>query len=328
MELRKDPLTGDWIAFAPERAARPFEHAPRSSVSSLDRCPFCRGNEELTPEAILQFDRQGQWSDEWDVRVIPNHYPILSADNTCPVPEEAGFKAAVSFGRHEVIVETPDHCTQMSQLSEQQCQLLMGAYRERFATLQDDSQIAHAFLFKNQGAGAGASLEHVHSQLVATPFLPRNVNAELATFARHFSESLQSYLVQLLDQELRTHKRIVFESDTFVVFSPYASRFPYETWIVPKRHQPHFTDANRSQLLEAGSLLHRTLTALENVLPHPTYNLALCSAPFHDERRNAWHWSIRAIPRIAGVAGYEVGTGNWINIVMPEAAAAEMREQW
>lgn len=337
MELRKDPITGRQVAFAPERASRPFEHTEPPPATLLDRCPFCRGNEDLTPEAVLQPGDSGEASPEWLVRVIPNRYPAFAMTGESDAPRIAANSGEVLFeslpgaGRHEVLIESPDHRRQMSELTDEQFLRIVDVYQQRILALADDDRLAHITIFKNQGAAAGASLEHVHSQLVATPFVPRSIDEELdaATgFSRSAHSESPSLWSAILKRELRESARIISESDSFVVFCPFASRFPYETWIVPRRHEPHFTEPASRETHEFAELLHRTLSALERTLPIPSYNFALCTAPFCDKRSPAYHWHLKITPRIAGIAGFEVGTGGWINIVMPEVAAARLREAW
>ena len=339
MELRKDPITGRQVAFAPERASRPFEHehAESPSAMSLDRCPFCRGNEDLTPEAVLQPGKSGEASPDWLVRVIPNRYPAFAmSDGKCADPNETdsseiAFEAAPGSGRHEVLIESPDHHCAMAELSSQQFRRVIEVYHQRIRALREDDRLAHATIFKNQGAAAGASLEHVHSQLVATPFVPRTFDDELAAavrFAGAAHTDSPSLWSAILKRELLEASRVVSETDSFVAFCPFASRFPYETWIVPRQHEPHFAETAESETHEFAEFLRTTLTALERVLPIPAYNFALCTAPFRDPRSAAYHWHLKITPRIAGIAGFEVGTGGWINIVLPEVAAANLREVW
>lgn len=344
MELRTDPITGRQVAFAPERASRPTEHAAPTEAKSLDRCPFCPGNEDLTPEAVLQLDQRGESSGEWLVRVIPNRYPAFSsaavqADATSLIVESSAsveargvsFDSAPGIGEHEVLIESPEHLCSMAELSGEQFLLVVEVYRERLLALREDDRLAFALIFKNQGAAAGASLEHVHSQLVATPFVPRSIDEELDAawkFVREAQSAEASLWSAILHHEVSETSRVVYESDSFLVFCPYASRFPYETWIVPKRHEPDFTASPRREIRDFSELLHRTLATLEKTLPVPAYNFALCTAPFRDERSPNYHWHLKVTPRIAGIAGFEVGTGGWINVVMPEEAAAKLRAAW
>lgn len=339
MELRKDPITGRQVAFAPERAARPFEHehAESPSANSLERCPFCRGNEDLTPEAVLQPGESGEASPDWLVRVIPNRYPAFAMSDRPTAraeqnePQEVNFEVIPGAGRHEVLIESPDHHCAMSELSSEQFRRVIEVYHQRICGLREDDCLAHVTIFKNQGAAAGASLEHVHSQLVATPFVPRSFDEELAAavrFAGAAHTDSPNLWSAILKRELQEASRVVGETDSFVAFCPFASRFPYEMWIVPRRHEPHFAETADTEIHEFSEVLRATLTALERVLPIPAYNIALCTAPFRDPRSPAYHWHLKITPRIAGIAGFEVGTGGWINIVLPEIAAAKLREAW
>lgn len=338
MELRTDPITGRQVAFAPERAARPFEFSADAGPSErTDRCPFCIGNEDMTPQAVLQTDASGEDSSEWLVRVIPNHYPAfsenaqdVSAKPLASRPSPFPWHAVPSHGRHEVLIESPDHCCSMSELSGEQFRRVVEMYRQRLLTLREDGGLTHVLIFKNQGSAAGASLEHVHSQLVGMPFVPRTVDEELEAAARFAARSTAkaSLWTEIVDCERSDASRVVQQTDLFTVFCPYASRFPYETWIVPRRPQPDFTAATPDEVEQFAELLRRSLTALERTLPLPAYNFALCTAPSGDDWAEFYHWHLKITPRIAGIAGFEIGTGGWINIVMPEDAAAKLREAW
>ena len=336
MELRTDPITGRQVAFAPERAERPFEFSGDEDAGNRKgRCPFCLGNEDMTPEAVLQTDASGQVSSDWSVRSIPNHYPAFSTEAAsvehAPLAAQpSSWEAASSRGRHEVLIESPDHCCLVSELSAEQFRRVVEMYRQRLLTLRDEDSLAHILIFKNQGSAAGASLEHVHSQLVGMPFVPRTVDEELEAASRFAarSSSKSSLWSEIVDHERHAATRIVHETELFTVLCPYASRFPCETWLVPRRPQPEFTKADSDELEEFAELLRRTLTVIEKTLPLPAYNLALCTAPLQDDRAAAYHWHLKITPRIAGIAGFEIGTGGWINIVMPEAAAASLRDSW
>ena len=336
MELRTDPITGRQVAFAPERAERPFEFSSDESSGDREgRCPLCLGNEDMTPEAVLQTDASGQPSSDWSVRSIPNRYPAFSAEaasveQASLAPQLSPCEVASSRGQHEVLIESPEHCCLMSELSPEQFRRVVEMYRQRLLTLQDDGGLAHILIFKNQGNTSGASLEHVHSQLVGMPFVPRTVDEELkaaSSFAARSSNKC-SLWSEMVDHERHTATRIVHETDLFTVLCPFASRFPYETWLVPRRARPEFTKVDSGEMEEFAGLLHRTLTAIEETLPLPAYNFALCTAPLQDRRAAAYHWHLKITPRIAGIAGFEIGTGGWINIVMPEHAAASLRNSW
>lgn len=338
MELRKDPITGYPVAFAPERAARPHEF-PAEVVPGerMGRCPFCLGNEDMTPEAILQPGLSGERSADWRVRVIPNQFPVFSpatTKNATPETNLAGRSgtqnASPCPGMHEVIVESPNHCRSMSDLTGEQFLRVVEVYYERLKMLRDGSEVVQAMIFKNQGHAAGASLEHVHSQLVGIPFVPRTTEDELETAVKFGAKSARKrgLWADIVDREQADSRRIVHQSGLFTVFCPFASRFPYEIWIVPKRNGPEFSAASREEIEPFARLLHRAMAVLEQILPAAAYNFALHTAPFRDARADYYHWHLKITPRIAGIAGYEIGTGAWINTVMPENAAAELREVW
>lgn len=324
-ELRTDPITGRRVIIAPERADRPFEHAVEAT-DSLDRCPFCAGNEDATPAAVLTI-RDDDESQRWRVRVVPNRYPAVGeALGDIPAAADDRFDTNPVPGRHEVIIESPDHETCMHRLSTAQFKLVMRAWRQRMQEIREEGAAAHATLFKNDGAAAGASLEHVHSQLLTTPFVPPAVEEELAAGQRFLAAHSRNAWLAVLDSELATADRIIAESDAVVTYCPFASRFPAEMWIVPRRHCPDFDAATDSELASLAVALKDALERLDRTCPGAACNVVVHTAPiFPDERRDAMQWHLQITPRLTGIAGFEIGAGTWVNIVAPEDAAARLR---
>ncbi|MHC4878658.1 MAG: galactose-1-phosphate uridylyltransferase [Planctomycetota bacterium] len=335
-ELRKDPILDRWVIIAPDRATRPFDHSrPPMPEASAGNCPFCRGNESLTPAATLTLDLQNkcfEGESDWLVRIVPNSFPALqqAVDRATPPGDSTAgtgsFQTASGHGVHEVIIESPQHVRSISQLDTDQFERILIAWQTRHSQLARRNDLAHVSLFKNSGEASGASLAHVHSQLLASPFVPPQIAAELdaaASFQQQTGRSLWSHLLQ---REQSDGRRIVSEGKHFSVLCPFASRFPAETWIVPHRWQPDFRAAAAVEIRELAETLRSTLHRLDSAFGRPAFNLAVHTAPLRARHRDAFHWHMEITPRLTGIAGFEIGSGTWINIVAPEDAAARLRD--
>ena len=326
-ELRKCPLTDRWVIIAPDRAKRPLEYqTPTAAPRSLFD-PFAEGNETATPPEILAFRDPTTAADAsgWRVRVVPNKFPALG---TMGDPERRGngvYDAMDGIGAHEVIIEGPRTEANLSHLPVTTIREVLLAYRERLNALKRDRRLAHGLIFKNKGVMAGASLEHSHSQLIATSIVPITVREEMARALEFYRNHDRSLYEEILERELADSSRIVLESSAFLVFCPYAGRFPYETWILPKQQCGRYESIEPSDLDELGRVLKLMLGKLEHALDDPPYNYILYTAPFHAVASPHYRWRMEIIPRLTQVAGYEWGSGFFINPVPPEVAAARLR---
>jgi UDPglucose--hexose-1-phosphate uridylyltransferase len=281
-ELRKDPIVGRWVIISTERARRPVEVPRESPRPSGEVCPFCPGAEDKTAPAIYSINDGPSWS----VRVIPNKYPALKIEGQLDRQGEGLYDKMNGIGAHEVIVETRRHEPALTDLDEAQIARVLGAYRERIMDLRRDARFRYVMVFKNQGAAAGASLEHTHSQLIALPVVPINVAEEMRG-ARHYYEYKERCLFcDIAKQELSDGRRLVYQNDAFVVFAPFAPRQPFETWIVPKAHAASYEDHVRDYLALANAL-RTALRKIQTALDSPPYNFMLHTAPFSD--RDAAH---------------------------------------
>jgi UDPglucose--hexose-1-phosphate uridylyltransferase len=323
-ELRKDPITGEWVIIAPERAARPFDHEENGPGAPPDVCPFCKGNEAETPGAVLTIPSSDSRSD-WTVRVIPNRYPAVDSPAVVTTTSEF-FEQTPAIGYHEVIVESPLHEQAMRDLPVDQVVRVLCAWRDRLTVVSSDEAIAHTMIFKNEGAAAGASLEHVHSQLLATSFIPPRIEAELAAGQKHFEATGNDAWAQLLDRELADGSRIVTTTDQYILHCPFASRFSGQMCLSPKASVSGFESTFDTNLKPLAKLLKSALQSLNDVFPDAPFNLELHSAPPRDARRQAYHWHLAITPRLTGVAGFEVSTGSSINVTAPEDSAARYRQ--
>ena len=328
-EYRQDRLTRRWVIIGGDRASRPNEFVEASVRQSSLPCPFCAGNEQETPEAVATYPANGKGS--WSVRVVPNKFPAVSSDvvpcPTCqPLSQQVAPAAVPGFGRHEVIIESPRHVASLSELTPQEAEAVFRVYRDRLAQLKAERRYRYVQIFKNVGPAAGASLEHVHSQLVALPGVPEVVQQELLVSAEHFHSHRTSLLGEVVAEELTAAERVVAETPSFVAYCPYASRVPYEVCIAPRYHQPRFEDARPGEIGELSRLMHDLIGRIERAVGQSAYNYFLHTEPFDTPADDHYHWHIEILPRLTKLAGFEWGTGCYINPLLPEAAAEHLRK--
>ena len=329
-EYRQDPLSRRWVITGSDRAARPNEFIEPPVTRQPGPCPFCAGNERETPEAVSTYALSGD--EKWLVRVVPNKYPALSTDQSADparVPLSLHSLSDVpglpGFGRHEVIIESPRHVASFTELLPLEAEYVIRAYRDRLRQLKAERQYAYVQIFKNVGPAAGASLEHVHSQLLALPGVPEVIQQELAASGAFYSEHGRSLLGKLIADELSAGERIVAQTQRFVAFCPYASRFSYEVWVGPRRHESRFEDVEDDQFGELSRLMNDVIGRIERAAGQPTYNYFLHTQPFDMPSADHYHWHIEIIPRLSKVAGFEWGTGCFINPLASETAAEHLR---
>jgi UDPglucose--hexose-1-phosphate uridylyltransferase len=364
-ELRTDWLTGRSVIIAENRAGRPNEFAPPSGALPQappelpPNCPFCAGHEESTPPAVYeQTDAAGRWQ----VRVIPNKFPAVSIDAgdtasarratatitprveaivaefpcaelslpSAPLPvaeSSLPIEVAPAFGAHEVIIESPRHLLRTASLSVRELHDALEAYRARLAHWRDDGRLQYALVFKNQGPRAGASLAHLHSQLVALPAVPSKIASELARAEQAYRKRRACPYCEWVAAERTGGERIVLDRDGFVAFCPAAGLQPYETWLLPAGHEPSFDESLPSRRVDQlSAVLHALVDRLESLLPSADYNVLLRTAPWIAGIEPWSHWRIELLPRVASLAGMELGSGVHINPLSPEHAAARLRE--
>lgn len=328
-ELRKDPLNRRWVIISSERAARPtdfkLETAP---VNDIDKCPFCEGRETQTPPEIFAFRRPGTAPNTpgWRVRVVSNKFPALRIEGDTERTNVGIFSRMDGVGAHEVIVETTEHHSHLGLLPVDQLADVIRAYLNRYRDLKNDPRFEYALLFRNHGRTAGASLSHPHSQLIALPVVPKRAREELEAAERYFGRQGQCIYCAMLTQEEDARERVVWQNEHFIVLEPYASRFPFETWILPKVHQADFGNLAPELEVPLAQSLRETLYRLHTCLNNPPYNFIVHTSPYRNGTAHAYHWHIEIIPRLTQVAGFEWGSGFYINTVPPEDAARYLRE--
>lgn len=328
-ELRKDPVVGRWVIIAHERAKRPRDFVGEAQAQTTrGTCPFCEGNEAQTPPEIVAY-RNGENTPNgpnWRVRVVPNKFPALRIEGDLNKRGEGMYDRMNGVGAHEVIIESPDHLISLSELPEDRVREVLWVYRERLLQLKQDPRFVHGVLFKNVGANAGASLEHIHSQLIVTPIVPISVWEEMTGALEFYNYRGRCIYCDMINQEVETGSRLVLDTPGFTAFCPYASCFPYETWLVPKAHSSHYENIDDRSIDDLAGALREVLLRLEQALNRPAYNYIIHTAPFDNWEMPHYHWHIEVIPRLTRLAGFEWGTGFFINPVPPEDAAAALRE--
>ena len=325
-ELRQNFFTKEWVIIATERAKRPEElatHRPVQAVPAfVETCPFCPGNESKTPPEVMRFaDSNGSWA----VRVVPNKFCALSSE-VQPTRNLQHLRRRIDgFGFHEVIVDSPDHARCMALLSDAQVTNILRAYKQRYNTLSVDQRIAHITLFKNHGADAGASLQHPHSQLIATPVIPSQVRHRLFEALRHYDDVGECMYCHMMEREVEDETRIVVKSEHFVAMEVFASATPFATHIFPLRHMASFGDITDIEVADLARVLRTLLAKIYVGLENPDLNFTVRSGPAEYAGARHFHWYVSVIPRLTRVAGFELGSGMFINTVLPEAAAEFLR---
>ncbi len=327
-ELRKDPVTGRWVIIASERASRPTDFIIDRQMPAGGTCPFCYGSEDHTPPEVLAYrppDSKPN-SPGWRVRVVPNKYPALKIEGPLGRRAAGLYDLMNAVGAHEVVIECADHHLQLADLDNEQVAEVLWAYHDRFADLKKDPRFRYILIFKNQGAEAGATLEHAHTQIIATPVVPKRVSEEIQGARLHFEQRERCIFCDLLHQEIEGRTRVVSQNQHFVALEPFAARFPFETWILPTQHAAHFEDLDEKQVQSLAETLGDTLRRMKVTLETPPFNYVLHTAPTRgDGVAEYYHWHIEIMPKLTRVAGFEWGSGFYINPTPPEVAAEALR---
>lgn len=328
-ELRKDPVTGRWVIIATERAKRPAQYQRTDEERRGGFCPFCPGNEKSTPPEVLSYRPTTTAKDDegWWLRVVPNKFPALRMEGPLKRSGEGMYDRITGYGSHEVLIESPDHEHTIADLPEEQVQEIIWALRDRSVELRKDPRMRYVMIFKNHGREAGASLEHPHAQLISLPIVPKRVQEELGGAQKYYDYKERCVFCDMIHQELSENVRIVAENDTFLCFMPFASSFPFETCIIPKEHSCFFHDIQKNQVVDLAKIMKTTLGLLRDALDNPAYNFVIHTTPLDETGQVPWyHWHIEVVPKLTKVAGFEWGSGFYINPTPPEEAARFLQE--
>jgi UDPglucose--hexose-1-phosphate uridylyltransferase len=328
-ELRKDPVLGRWVIISTERAKRPkdFKSTPEKKKITPKECPFCTGNEAATPPEIFSIrpDSSKPNTPGWTLRVIPNKFPALRIEGEIDRRGEGIYDRMNGIGAHEVIIETPEHAQDLADMEPNSFTNVVRAYQQRILDLRKDERLRYVMIFKNFGAAAGASLEHSHSQLIATPVVPKRVMEEMDGAKRYFEYRERCIFCDIVVQETKTRKRLISENNSFLLICPFAPRFPFECWILPRNHSSNFEDASSEELKDLASILKDCLMRLEKALNTPPYNYIIHTAPITVRGIEFYHYHLEIIPVLTHIAGFEWGTGFYINPTGPEDSAAFLK---
>ncbi len=328
-ELRKDPILERWVIISTERHKRPTDFSlDPLPVNKGGFCPFCSGNEDKTPHEIFTISHDDRQPDTpgWTLRVVPNRFPVLTIEGELTKEGEGLYDRISGIGAHEVIIETPDHSDSLASISLPQFINVLSSYRSRLSDLKRDSRFKYALIFKNHGMAAGASLEHSHSQLIALPIIPKRVSEELAGSKSHYEFKDRCIYCDIIHQERDHSERVVAENEHFIVISPFAAKSPFETWILPKRHSAVYEEISDENLEPLASIFSETLKRLDKVLGSHPYNFVLHNSPFGMKGKEHYHWHFEIMPKLTKTAGFEWGSGFYINPTSPEEAAALLKE--
>jgi len=332
-ELRLNRATKDWIIVAKERVKRPHQFSAGSvgrgekhkeKFPAFDpTCPFCPGNENKTPPEVFALRDKDTKPNRpgWRIRVVTNKYPALEPMRKTSKITGEFFKRTMGLGKHEVIIESSQHNKSLATLSLKQVEEVCEIYWKRYLALKDDKRFKLIIIFRNHGFSAGTSLKHPHSQLIALPLVPTSIRHLLEEATRYYGDHGSCVFCDMIQEELVYKKRIILDSREFVVFHPFASRAPFETWIVPKKHNACFGNIGPKEAHAMARVLKEILGKLYLKLKDPDYNLMIRTAPIKDAQEDYYHWYIQILPRLTIPAGFELGSGVYINASLPEETA-------
>jgi UDPglucose--hexose-1-phosphate uridylyltransferase len=328
-ELRKDPITGTWVIISEERKKRPkyYQIVVDKDISIPENCPFCPGNEAMTPPETFALRPGHSRANErgWSLRVVPNKFPALRIEGELRKSGEGLYDKISGIGAHEVIIETPEHPAERSDIDAGQVRNTMLAARSRILDLKKDTRFKYIMVFKNFGPTAGATLSHSHTQLVALPVVPLRVQEEIEGARTHFQMKERCIFCDIIQYEREADRRLLAENEHFMVLAPYAPRFSFELAVYPKRHDPEFEKTSDAELDSLGAILSATLAKVGRALSRPDYNLIIHNAPCQNSVGDFFHWHIEFMPVLARVAGFEWGTGFYINPISPEESVQSLK---
>lgn len=327
-ELRRDPITGRWVIIEIDKVKNPADYESEPHARKGGICPFCPGNEHMTPPEISAH-REGEVKPDspgWQTRVIPNKFPALRVEGDIDRVGMGIYDMMNGIGAHEVIIENPDHNRELCDLMDHEVEKVIWAYRNRSLDLKGDKRFKYILIFKNYGASAGATLEHPHSQLIALPIIPKRVVEELSWAERYYEYRGRCVFCDMIHQEIEDRERIIAENKSFIAFAPFVSRFPFEFSIFPKIHSAEFSYIQKEEVVDFARILRETLLRMKLALKDTSYNFIIHTSPMDSRERADFHWHIEVMPRLGRTAGFEWGTGFYLNQTPPEIAAWALRE--
>lgn len=340
-ELRRDPVIGRWVIISTERAKRPDQFSStaveKEEMAPGEKCPFCEGNESLTPPEIYALRKPGTQPNKpgWEIRVVPSISPLLQIDGNLDRHGHSMYDIMNARGAHEIVIESPSHVTE-SKLTKDQLVKSINVVLDRIHDLEKDPIIKYVLIFKNYGMAAGGGhIQHSRTQLIGTPVNLKRVKEELAGAKTYYDYKDRCIFCDIIKQEMKTKQRVVAESASYVAIMPFASRFPFETWIMPKTHSCDFYKLDRNNVPDLVDTLRLVFAKMRKVIGEFPFNLVLHTAPFRRDlnKRGYWetiekdyHWHFEILPILTRVAGFEWGSGFYINPLPPEDACKAVKE--
>lgn len=307
-EFRQNLATKDWVVIATERRQRPEEFKRTAAAApAAAPCPFCPGGKD------------------GEVKVLPNKFPVLVTGAPTQKERHPLYRSLPGEGVHEVIVDSPDHAASLATMPAAQALKVAGVWRERFRESLANEKVALTVLFKNHGAGSGASVTHPHTQLVGSSVVPSHIRHRMDEASRYYDSAGACVFCRMVETELKDGVRVVEENDHFVAFVLYASLSPFHVWVLPKRHTASFGDVNDKELESFAIILQRLARRVQAALGDAPYNFVLQSTPLDRGTTEAFHWYLSLVVRVGGGSGFEMGSGMFTNVVVPEEAAAFLK---
>jgi UDPglucose--hexose-1-phosphate uridylyltransferase len=327
-EFRQDPITGQWVIIAPGRAARPWHIESIRERPSTEPCPFCSGNEAMTPPEVWAMRNPETKANApgWSLRIVPNKYPALANGGQATTSSGGFYRSMSAVGVHEVIIESSAHVTDISTLGAAQIADILRAYRTRLGVLGNDPRWRYLLIFKNQGERAGATVEHIHSQLAALRTVPKQAMEEIDGARKHFVATNRCVYCEICRGAIQSGERLVAENDRFVALCPFASRFGYETWLLPKKHAANFAAITDEDVIAFGHILREMLLKFACLFDRPPLNYVIHSSPRDEPASPHYHWHMEILPQLTRTAGFEWGSGVHMNAIAPEDAARLLRD--
>ncbi len=325
-ELRREPVARRWVVITTTEVKGPKDYLvfkkPYRELEPIEPCPFCPGNEALTPEQILAIEEGGRG--KWAVRVVPAKFPFFRIEGELDKRPEGMYDLMNAIGAHEIIIETPDHRGSLGRMGSDQIQRILKAYKGRSSDLAGDKRFRQIVILKNH---PGVFYVHPHSHVLAMPVIPRRIDEEVWGTLDYFRRKERCIFCDIIKEEITSGKRIILETPHFLFFCPFASRYPFEIWIIPRRHAPDFVSIGDDEMWDLAAGMETIFGRLLRLLQDPPFSFSFHSSPIQEEyHKQEYHWHVEIRPRIGLREGFEWGTGFFVNSTPPELAAIHLRE--
>jgi UDPglucose--hexose-1-phosphate uridylyltransferase len=323
-ELRREPVTRMWVVVTTDNPKGPSDYIPFKPPYHVQEpegpCPFCPGNEKMTPQETYSSRRDGG---KWSVRVVPNKFPFFHIEGDYDRRPEGMYDVMEAIGAHEIVVEAPDHGQNLATMEPRQIEKILRAYRERLIDLEKDQRFQQFVILKNY---PGIFNRHPHSHILAMPVIPKRIDEEVWGTLDYYERKERCIFCDIIKEEMAVKKRVILETVHFLIFLPFASRYPFETWIIPKVHSPDFHRIQEEEVADLSSGIQSLFRCFFDLLSDPPYSITLHTSPVRDRfHRPEYHWHIETRLRVGLREGFEWGTGFFVNPTPPEDAANFLR---